>query len=128
MLTVEILVQAVVIALAIMQEEWVESGRRHDIVQETPHAHPDSARQCPEPCSSGSRCWPAVDTAHGAGWRPLWEADRRSICTRRAQSRGAPSQCGCETAPPLHSSPLRADILLGKAAHPPPRSHTHRGL
>ncbi len=75
MLAIEILMQAVVIALAVVQEE---------------------------------RC------------------RRRSICTRRARSRGAPSRSGCGTARPPHRSPPARRTPAARAPRGRRRSHGRR--
>ena len=132
--------QAVVVAGAVLQQQRRRPGLAGGVaaLQERVVAVADSGCRCPWLRSSDWRRREAADRAPAATPRSGRAADRQSICTRRARSRGAPSRPGCgnerrpDRAPPARGTrPARA-IPSGRRSparrdrSPPASSRSHR--
>ena len=104
-LAVQVLVQAVVVAGAVLQQQRRRPHLAGGVAarQITRRAPPDSARAMPIASFQRLAIGRERRVERGAqAPRPVPAADRRNTCTRRVRSRGAPSRRGCESASSAH--------------------------
>ena len=106
-LAVKILVQAVVVAVAVLPGSVASgaSARRDGNARGTRPACPDSGRRSRAARSSDRRSAPASGTAHAADRRATAAAGRRSTCTRLGRSRDGPSRPSSDRAPRADTRP-----------------------
>ena len=97
MLAVEVLMQAVVVAGAVLQQQRRRPGLAGGVaaLQESVVACPGYRMSMPIASFQRLAMPEAARTAPDATPRSGPAADRKNICTRRAQNRGGPSRRGC---------------------------------